>query len=118
MKKTAEDLNRIRENAKTVSGTRVVVGMATCGIAAGAVPVLDALSAEVEKRGLKDVRVSQAGCIGLCCMEPIVEIFEPGKQKITYVNMDREKAQRVADEHLAGGKVVAEYTLSPAVRHE
>ena len=92
---------------------RVVVGMATCGIAAGARPVLNALVEGVNNSGLAEkVRVSQTGCIGLCQYEPIVEIFEAGKEKITYVKMDAEKAQRVVEEHLKGGKVVADYTIS------
>ena len=100
----------IREGASDV---RVVVGMATCGIAAGARPVLNALVEAVNNSGLAEkVRVSQTGCIGLCQYEPIVEIFEAGKDKVTYVKMDAEKAQRVVEEHLKGGKVVADYTIS------
>ena len=91
---------------------RVVVGMATCGIAAGARPVLSAFVEEVNALGLMDtVTVSQTGCIGLCQYEPIVEIFEAGKEKVTYVKVDAEKAKRIANEHLKGGKIVAEYTI-------
>ena len=99
----------IREGGEEV---RVVVGMATCGIAAGARPVLTALVEEVEALGLSGkVSVSQTGCIGICQYEPVVEVLEAGKDKVTYVKMTAEKAKRVADEHLKGGKVVAEYTL-------
>lgn len=92
---------------------RVVVGMATCGIAAGARPVLQALVEQVNDLGLSGkVSVSQTGCIGLCQYEPIVEVFEGGKEKVTYVKMDPEKAARVAKEHLSGGKVVTEYTIT------
>lgn len=92
---------------------RVVVGMATCGIAAGARPVLNAFVEEVSKAGLMDkVTVSQTGCIGICQYEPVVEVFEAGKDKVTYVKMTAEKAQRVVEEHLKGGKVVAEYTIT------
>ncbi len=92
---------------------RVVVGMATCGIAAGARPVLNALVEAVNESGLADkVTVSQTGCIGLCQYEPIVEVFEPGKEKVTYVKMDADKAKRVVEEHIKGGKVVADYTIS------
>ncbi len=92
---------------------RVVVGMATCGIAAGARPVLQALVEQVNELGLSGkVSVSQTGCIGLCQFEPIVEVFEGGKEKVTYVKMDPEKAARVAKEHLNGGKVVTEYTIT------
>ena len=91
---------------------RVVVGMATCGIAAGARPVLNAFVEEVSKAGLMDkVTVSQTGCIGICQYEPVVEIFEADKEKVTYVKMTAEKAQRVVEEHLKGGKIVAEFTM-------
>ena len=99
----------LREGGETI---RVVVGMATCGIAAGARPVLNALVEEVTKDGLSEkVMVTQTGCIGLCQYEPIVEVFEGGKEKVTYVKMDAQKARRVVEEHLKGGKVVTEYTL-------
>ena len=91
---------------------RVVVGMATCGIAAGARPVLSALGEEVENLGLAGkVQVSQTGCIGICQFEPVVEVFEGGKEKVTYVQMTPEKAKKVVEEHIKNGKPVAEYTL-------
>ena len=90
---------------------RVVVGMATCGIAAGARPVLNAVVEAVNESGLSDkVTVSQTGCIGLCQYEPIVEVFEAGKEKVTYVKMTPDKAKRVVEEHLKGGKVITEFT--------
>ncbi|MBQ7725636.1 MAG: (2Fe-2S) ferredoxin domain-containing protein [Clostridia bacterium] len=92
---------------------RVVVGMATCGIAAGAKPVLDAMVKGVEEQGLADkVNVCQTGCIGICQFEPVVEVLEAGKEKTTYVKMDAEKAKRVVEEHLKGGKVIPEFTLA------
>lgn len=90
---------------------RVVVGMATCGIAAGARPVLAALTDEVAKRGLTNVIVTQTGCIGICQYEPIVEVFAPGRDKVTYVKMTPEKAVRVVVDHLVNGNPVAEYTV-------
>ena len=90
---------------------RVVVGMATCGIAAGARPVLAAIVDEVGKRELADVKISQTGCIGVCRLEPIVEVFEPGKEKVTYVNMTEDKARRMVSEHLVNHRVVSEYTI-------
>ena len=100
----------LREGGEEI---RVVVGMATCGIAAGARPVLQALVEQVNELGLSGkVSVSQTGCIGLCQFEPIVEVFEGGKDKVTYVKMDAEKAARVAKEHLNGGKIVTEFTLT------
>ena len=95
-----------------MEGARVVVGMATCGIAAGARPVLNAFVEGVNKEGLEGkVSVTQTGCIGICQYEPVVEVLEPGKEKVTYVKMTADKAKRVFDEHIVGGKVVTEYTI-------
>ncbi len=92
------------------SEKRVVVGMATCGIAAGARPVLNAFVEQVNAEGLAgSVIVTQTGCCGLCEYEPIVDVYEAGKEKVTYVKMTPEKAERVVKEHLKGGKVVADY---------
>ncbi len=94
------------------SNIRVVVGMATCGIAAGARPVLNAFVEEVNGAGLSDkVMVTQTGCIGICQYEPVVEVFEAGKEKVTYVKMTAEKAKEVVEKHLKGGKVIEEYTI-------
>ena len=91
---------------------RVVVGMATCGIAAGARPVLNEFVKDVSEEGLSDkVTVSQTGCIGICQYEPVVEVFEAGKDKVTYVKMNSEKAKEVVEKHLKGGKVIEEYTI-------
>ena len=94
---------------------RVVVGMATCGIAAGARPILNALVEEVNNGGLYEkVTVSQTGCIGLCQLEPIVEIHEAGKEMVTYIKMTPDKAKEVVEKHLKGGNVVTEYTVANA----
>ncbi len=94
---------------------RVVVGMATCGIAAGARPVLNAFVEQVNAEGLTaSVTVTQTGCIGICQYEPVVEVFEAGKEKVTYVKMTADKVARVVEEHLKGGKPVAEYTIGNA----
>ncbi len=91
---------------------RVVVGMATCGIAAGARPVLSAFVEKVGEAGLGEkVIVSQTGCIGICQYEPVVEIFEDGKDKVTYVKMDAAKAAEVVEKHLKGGQVIDAYTI-------
>lgn len=102
----------LRENAE--AGTRVLVGMATCGIAAGARPVLNAFVEEVAKRGLQDVMVTQTGCIGICQYEPVVEVYMPGQAKTTYVKMTPDKVKRVVQQHLKGGNPVAEYTIGAA----
>ncbi len=92
--------------------TRVVVGMATCGIAAGARPVYEALCDEVKAGGFADsVAVIETGCIGICQFEPVVEVFVPGKEKVTYVKMTAEKAKKVFEEHIKGGNIVKEYTI-------
>ncbi len=99
----------IRENSE--AKTRVLVGMATCGIAAGARPVLTAIVDEVAKRGLSDIMVTQTGCIGICQYEPVVEVIDAAGDKTTYVKMTPEKALRVVNDHLVNGNVVTEYTI-------
>ena len=93
---------------------RVVVGMATCGIAAGARPVLNAFLEEVDKRQLKNVSITQTGCIGVCRLEPIVEVYVPGQEKVTYVKMTPDKVASIVSEHLVNGRVVEEYTIGAA----
>ena len=99
----------IRENSEAM--TRVLVGMATCGIAAGARPVLTAIVDEVAKRGLSDIMVTQTGCIGICQYEPVVEVIDAAGDKTTYVKMTPEKALRVVNDHLVNGNVVTEFTI-------
>jgi len=92
---------------------RVVVGMATCGIAAGARPVLNTIVEQVNEQGLMNsVTVTQTGCIGICQYEPVVEVYEADKEKVTYVKVDADKAKRIVEEHLKGGKVINEYTIA------
>ena len=118
--KSLAELAAIRDKMKDkvvlregTGDVRVVVGMATCGIAAGARPVLNAFVEGVDKAGLYGkVTVTQTGCIGICQFEPVVEIFEAGKDKVTYVKMTAEKAAEVVEKHLKGGKVVTEYTIN------
>ena len=117
--KSLAELAAIRERmqSKVViregeTSTRVVVGMATCGIAAGARPVLNAFVDGVNNLNLTDkVTVTQTGCIGICQYEPVVEIFEEGKEKVTYVKLTAEKAAEIVEKHLKGGQVVTEYTI-------
>lgn len=117
--KTLAELQAIRDKMhdkvalRSDSGEkRVVVGMATCGIAAGARPVLNALVEEISAMGLSDTAtVTQTGCIGICQFEPIVEVYQSGKEKVTYVKMTPDKAKRVVEEHIKNGKPVAEFTL-------
>lgn len=117
--KSLEELKALRDKLKSrtdIRGgeegkTRVVVGMATCGIAAGARPVLAAFAEEVAKRQVRNVTVGQTGCIGICQYEPVVEIFEPGKEKVTYVKMTAERAVQVVNNHIINGNVVSEFTI-------
>ena len=118
--KSLAELQAIKEKMKSkivlregAGEVRVVVGMATCGIAAGARPVLNAFVEEVNNAELYDkVTVSQTGCIGFCQLEPIVEVHEAGKEKVTYVKMTPEKAKEVVEKHLKSGNVVTEYTVA------
>ena len=122
--KSLEEFLAIRDKAKaamtdregTGDGIRVVVGMATCGIAAGARPVLNAFVDEVAKRNLKNVTVAQTGCIGMCQYEPIVEVFEPGKDKVTYVQVSPEKVAEIVASHIVNGNPVVEYTVGAVVK--
>lgn len=111
--KAQAELNMRKENP---NAARVLVGMATCGIAAGARPVLNAFVEEIAKRGLKDVTVTQTGCIGICQYEPVVEIEIPGEEKVTYVKMTPEKAVKVVNDHLVNHNVVTEFTIGTATR--
>ena len=116
--KTIKDINAIKEQmqakliardtANTESETRILVGMATCGIAAGAKPVFDTLMDEISKRGLKNVRVTRTGCIGMCKLEPIVEVIVPNEPKVTYIKVDSNVAKRIVAEHIVNGNIVKE----------
>ena len=108
-------LNRINlRKEDEAEATRVVIGMATCGIAAGARPVMLAFMDEISKRGLQHVTVSQTGCIGMCRLEPMVDVIVPGQEKVTYVHMTPEKVGRVVAEHIVNGRPVDEYTIGAA----
>lgn len=122
--KSLAELQAIRDKMKNAINVRegdgdkirVVVGMATCGIAAGARPVLNCFTDEVAKRNLSNVSVSQTGCIGICQYEPVVEVFTPDGNKTTYVKMTAEKAVRVVIDHLVNGNVVSEYTIGSVAK--
>ncbi|MBR5230717.1 MAG: (2Fe-2S) ferredoxin domain-containing protein [Clostridia bacterium] len=108
-KKTLERINLRKDDEN--ERVRVVVGMATCGIAAGARPVMLSFMEEAQKRGLNHVTVSQTGCIGMCRLEPMVDVYLPGQEKVTYVHMNPEKVARVVAEHIVNGRPVQEYTI-------
>lgn len=116
--KSLADLQALREQAKKrlemregESQYRIVVGMATCGIAAGARPVLNALVEESAAKGYS-CSVTQTGCIGMCTLEPIVEVYDKAGNKTTYVLMNPEKAIQMLESHILHGKVLDEYTIA------
>lgn len=117
--KSLKELEAIRDRMRQTVNTResdnntirVVVGMATCGISAGARPVLNAIVEELARENVAGVQVTQTGCIGICQYEPVVEVYEPGKEKVTYVKMTPEKAIRMVHHHLMKGEPVQEYII-------
>lgn len=117
--KTLEELMALRDAAKlnmttrdgSTEATRIVVGMATCGIAAGARPVMNKFVEEITKRNIQHVTVAQTGCIGMCQYEPIAEVMVPGKEKVTYVQLTEEKVAKIIVDHIVNGNPVAEYTI-------
>lgn len=109
-KKTLEQISLRTNN----DGMRIVVGMATCGIAAGARPVMNAFVEELSKRNIKDVTVTMTGCIGVCRLEPIVEVVNKDGSKVTYVKMTPEKVSRIVAEHIVNGRVCADFTIGEA----
>ena len=117
--KSLEELKAIKAKMqdkvvlRTSSGeTRIVVGMATCGIAAGARPVLNAFLEGINEADLSDsVIVTQTGCIGICQYEPVVEVYTKDNEKVTYVKMTADRAKEIIEKHIKGGKPVAEYTI-------
>ena len=110
----AKTLENIAMRKEGNDGARVVVGMATCGIAAGARPVMLAFMEEVAKRQLDHVTVAQTGCAGMCRYEPMVDVILPGQEKVTYVNLKPEMVGRIVAEHIVNGRVVEEYTIGAA----
>ena len=118
--KSLEEFRAIRERMQGKVGMRsedasqikIVVGMATCGIASGARPVLNVLADEVQKRGMSNVVVTQTGCLGLCQYEPVIEVYVPGQEKVTYTKMNVDKAIEMLEQHIVRGNVLGKYTLN------
>ncbi len=104
-------LDNVNLRKEREDGVRIVVGMATCGIAAGARPVMTAIMEEIAKRNLSNVVVEQTGCIGICRLEPIVEVYIPGEEKTTYVKVTPEKVSKIVADHIVNGQAVSEYTI-------
>jgi NADP-reducing hydrogenase subunit HndB len=116
--KSLEDLRKIRDrvkqetSARHESGTQVIVGMGTCGIAAGARAVMTAILDEIARRGLQNVSVLQTGCIGMCQKEPLVDIVRPGEPRVTYGNVKPEDVPRIINEHLVNGRIVTDLVVA------
>lgn len=115
---TVEDIEKIRikslekvNQGRDRKNTRIVVGMGTCGIAAGAVPIYDAIQEEIKNLGLKNVTLEKTGCVGVCRLEPIVEVIKPGEEKVTYVKMTPNKSRRIIKDHIVDGNKVEEFTI-------
>ena len=118
--KTLADLEKIKNAAQSdmavrnLNGKRIIVGMATCGIAAGARPVMATLVEELQTRNISDVSVTMTGCLGLCRLEPIVEVIDSNGIKVTYIKMDANKAKRIVAEHIINGQVCQDLTIASA----
>ena len=116
--RSRSDLERIRKQFHPVleleKGARIVVGLGTCGMAAGAQQVYDAMEAEIKNLGLLDVSLEATGCVGICQFEPVVEVYEPGGGRTTYVRMTPERGVRVVQQHIRGGNPLAEFTIGSA----
>ncbi len=114
--KTLEDLKRIRDEAqqnlkvRLDTGTTITVGMGTCGIAAGARETMRALIEELARRQI-DAHVTTVGCIGMCVKEPLVDIEQAGKPRITYANVKPDMVPRLIAEHLLKGCPVEEWVV-------
>lgn len=114
--KSRSDLEKIRKqtNARLDGRTRIVVGLGTCGQAAGAQQVFDAIQREIEVLDLKDVVLEATGCVGICQFEPVVEVYRPEQARTTYVRMTPERGVRVVQQHIQGGNLLAEFTIGAA----
>jgi len=117
--KSLAELAEIKEKMKQNATMRedgdkaikIVVGMATCGIAAGARAIINEVTSELSKRGLEHVTVAQTGCIGMCKLEPIMDVFVPGQEKVTYVHLTPDKIPKIISNHVVNGYPVQEFTI-------
>lgn len=116
--KSLTDLEKIRKKTfdeislrTNKNGKRIVVGMATCGIAAGARPVMNEFLRVLKQRNMNDVVVTMTGCIGACKLEPMVDVIDSDGTKVTYVKMTPEKVEKIVAEHIVNGKICTEYTI-------
>ena len=108
--KTLDELERITKKEKSEGKKVIAVGMATCGIAAGARPVMNSFANEIRTRGVRNVELKMTGCIGMCSLEPIAEVYDEGGTRTIYINLTEDKAAQIVKEHIIGGKICKEYT--------
>ncbi len=106
-KKRAEMV--IRDNSDSSTEKRIVIGMSTCGIEAGALNVFNAFVDEISTREIKGTRITRSGSLNMGDLNPVVEVIVPGENKVTYVNVDEAKAKKIVVEHIVGGNVIKEY---------
>lgn len=116
--KSLEELKELRENLQKEMSARnsadkakIIIGMGTCGIAAGARDILQAVLEEIEKRDL-DIIITQTGCIGMCEKEPLLDVKLPGKERITYGNVSKKDVERIIVEHVINGNVVEDLAVA------
>ena len=116
--KTVEDLKKLREKIKGQDAvreggeTQVIVGMGTCGIAAGARKVMTAVMDEVAKKRLNYVQIRQTGCIGMCEKEVLLDVVRPGEPRITYGNVKPEDVPKIIEDHVKNGRVVSDLVVA------
>ena len=118
-KMTLEDLRKLRDSKKSdiqkrdIAGkdTQIIIGMGTCGIAAGAKVVLDAFLRELDAHSLENVAVTQTGCMGLCYVEPTVEVLMPGMPPVIYGKVDAAVAKMIVEDHLMRSKMVSDHVF-------
>ncbi len=114
-----EDLKKIKDRQRSKMVLRegeyrakVTVHMGTCGIAAGARDVMTVMRDQISKRGISDVILTNSGCAGLCAKEPMITVEVVNQAPVKYVNLDKEKALQIFEEHVMGEKIVEDYALA------
>jgi len=118
--KSLADLRKIKETCTDLTSTRctdtktIVIGMGTCGIAAGAREIMDEVLKELQRRGIGDVSVQTTGCIGMCQQEPLLDVIIPGKERITYGKITRADVKRIIAEHVVNGRIVTDLAIGRA----
>ncbi len=117
--KSLDDLKKIREAAlekrkisETSGASQVIIGMGTCGIAAGARDTMKSVLEYIEANNLENVVVTQTGCIGLCEQEPIMQVVLAGQEKVTYGKVNAEVAKQIMKEHVREGRVVSDHVIA------